>query len=700
MNKVTKHCGLYGPVAIVGVLLLALLGCSSKSVLDEEPDATLTVSASPSSVEVGETAVVEATVTIGGTPRPDQAVSFTVDPTSAGYFTPTDTVTDADGVAATIFTATATGSAQIQASVGGGATVGSTGMNVTGVQTGSGSINITVSPSLILANGTDTSVVVVTVRDQNAQPAPDNTLIKLTAGEKFVDVDGNGYWSVGIDSLVFDANSNGRWDAFGLIPSTAQTSGGGGQATVNYVAGSDAATVYVKATVDDNGIQSSAERSLQLTPDAVIHSIYLASDSINLVVRQTGGIETALLHATGYDVNGNPVPEGQPISFIITDAPDTVVTLDTLGFGPYQTLTNSQGVATVPIRSGTKSGTVRIRAYTDNVMSNAAQVLISAGPPAYIVVGSEYCNIDYWDNVGEKVEIVAVVSDIYMNPVNDSTVVYFTTDEGTMKSHEERTQELEGIATTKWIAGNNVPTADGRVLIIAETAGKTVIDTGMFFNTHLTDTLIVLGMPASLPADGATKTTVTVYGVDLNGNPVIGGTEYQAEAIYVTIGGGTLEDGCYSSMDYTKITSATLNEDRSLTGLDDNGIGAYDVITFWSGTAVTALGLTLTTGNAFRGNSLINGPTTVVGGEVANYSATIKDRYGNPLGDHTLTLTASDGVVANGTQETDGYGEAFGFVWTAPAAGVDDISVTLTLTDSDPRGGIILTKKVTVQAAN
>ncbi len=587
--------------------------------------------------------------------------------------------------------------ATISASLSGVSISGTIGINVTGTpQTGSGNIEITVSPSLLLANGSDTSVVTITVRDDTYQPAPDSTLVKITAGEKFVDIDENGYWSEGIDSLVFDANANGQWDAIGLIPSTVFTSGGAGQAVVNYIAGNDALTVYIKATVDDNGIQGSADRSIQLSPDALINSIYLASDSINLSVKQTGGIESALLYATGYDINANAVPEGLTINFIITDGPGGGEHLGTVGYGPYTAITNSQGIATATIHSGTVSGTIRIRAYTDTVLSNATQVMVSSGPPAYIVVGSEFCNIDYWDDVGEKVEIVAVVSDIYLNPVNDSTVVYFSTDEGTMKSHEECTQDLEGIASTKWISGTNVPTADGQVLVIAETAGGTVADTSMFYNSHITDTLIVTGVPASMPANGIATATVKVTGLDFNGNPVIGGTTFEVDAIYLNVAGGALEDGCYSSSDYAKISSVALQEDYSLTGGNDDGIGAYDTVYYRSGaSAVSSFPVILTTGFTYRGNSTINGETSASPGEAIYFSVTIKDRFGNPLGDHTLNMTASGGVVSGASQETDGYGEANGFIWTAPAVAGD---YTITVTDTDPRGGgIALSKTVTVE---
>jgi len=694
------HCAAIA-VTVISFAILVMVSCSSKSVLEEIPDtATISVTASPSSVPTDSTAIIEAKVADGDVGLSNQEVTFSVDPSNAGEFSYTVVTTDTDGYAVTIFTANTIGTAQISAAVSGSSITGSVGITITeSQQTGSGNIEITVSPSLLLANGSDTSVVTITVRDDTYQPAPDSTLVKITAGEKFIDIDENGYWSEGIDSLVFDANSNGQWDAVGLIPSTAFTAGGAGQAVVNYIAGSNALTVYIKATVDDNGIQGSADRSIQLSPDASINSIYLASDSINLVVKQTGGIETALLYATGYDINGNAVPEGLTINFIITDGPGGGEHLGTVGYGPYTAVTNSQGIATASIHSGTASGTIRIRAYADTVLSNATQVMVSSGPPAYIVVGSEFCNVDYWDDVGEKVGITAVVSDIYLNPVNDSTVVYFSTDEGTMKSHEERTKDQEGIVTTVWISGNNVDSADGVVAVMAETAGGTVADTSYFFNSHFAAVLgglTVTYWETSIPADGESYFYAVVNGVDLNGNPVISGTKLEVEARYLNVAGIIFGDGCYSSSAKGKVTSKTLNVDASLTGANDNGVGAIDTVTYShaAGASVTAV-CSLLTVNTYRGNSTINGASSANPGETVYYSVTIKDRFGNPLGDHTLNMIASGGVVSGATQETDGYGEANGFEWTAPAT---PATYTITVTDADPRGGgITLTKTVTVQ---
>ncbi|HOZ08998.1 MAG TPA: Ig-like domain-containing protein, partial [candidate division Zixibacteria bacterium] len=554
---------------------------------------------------------------------------------------------------------------------------------------------ITVAPGLLLANGTDTSLVTVTARQALGQPVPDGTPIVFAAGEKFADKDANGIWTPGIDSLVFDVNGNGNWDAMGQIPSSIPVSGGTGQAQAVFVAGNSAGTVYVKATIGDETIGGSADKALQLSPNARISSILLHSDSINLAVRATGGMETAVLSATAYDGWGNPVPEGLPISFIITDGPGGGERLDTAGYGPYSAVTNSQGTAQAPIQSGTAAGTVRIRAYCDTILSNAAQVMVSAGPPAHLVVGADVCNIDYWDNVGREVGIVAVVSDVYMNPVVDNTAVYFTTDEGSMKSHEARTRDLEGVASTVWISGTQAGVgADGQVMVAAETAGGTVVDTCYFINSHLPDTIWAAGVPGSILADGASKAVVWVSAADL-GNFVLDGTPFEADANYLQVEAGTLEDGCNMSSARVKITSSTLSNDFSLTGGQDNGIGAVDIVYYWSGGAMAAYPVSMLTGTAYTANCMVtSGPAKVGPGEQARYSVEIRDRFGNPLGDHTIVLSASGGTVSGISQETNGNGEAGGFVWTAPAAPGD---VNLTFTDTDPRGGVILSYKVTVE---
>ncbi len=653
--------------------------------------------------ETGSTAVVEATVTDNGVPIPNQSVTFSVAPATAGYFSPTSDTTDASGVAATVFTATTSGAVTITASVDGSSLNQTSGMTINDqAQVGSGNISIAVTPSLLLANGADTSRINITVRDASNQFAPESTLVKLVAGEKFDDIDGNGYFTNGVDTVIYDANANGTWDGIGIIPSTVYTIGTNGLASVDFISGYDATTVYIRATVDDQGITGFAETSLQLTPNSTVASIYLSSDSMQLAVKGTGGIESSILRATAYDINGNTVPEGITIDFRILDAPlglDSVPAhLGNVGYGPFTATTNGQGMAISSIHSGTAAGTIRIRATSDTIMSAAAQVLVSAGPPAHVEVSAQYCNIDFWDDVAGVVVITATVADIYLNPVNDSTVVYFSTDEGTMKSHEIRTIEHEGIARTLWFSGHNSDTANGRVIIMAETAGGTVADTSMFFSTDPAATLTATGHDPTLRANGKDKTYTTVRAWDQNLNPVIGGTIVEARPSFLIAEGGTLEDGCGTAEDELTIISTTLDEDLSMPGGNDDGIGAYGTVRYSpkNSSASVTITIQLLTGVAYLGKSTLTAQGSAAPLETMAFSVEIVDRFGNPLGDHTLVLTTSDGTISPGTdtQETNAYGEANGFIWTAP--NTTATTSTITITDTDPRGGIIMTKGIKI----
>jgi hypothetical protein len=656
------------------------------------------LTATPGTVDDGSTTVVEGTVTTNGVVTANKLVTFTVSPSTAGSFSPASVTSDASGIVATVFTATSVGSATITASVeGGGAST--TPVTIQSSQSsGSGNISVNVSSSLLLADGATNATVTITVRDALSNPAPDGTIIRLTAGEKFVDIDGNGYWSSGIDSLVFDVNGNGDWDANGTIVATAVVAGGAGAAVVTYTSGTTASTVYIHASVNDGAFTGDMEASIQLTPDAAVNSIYLDADSIHIAVKQTGGFETTRLTAWCYDLNGNPVPEGITVSFVITDGPGGGENIANLGYGPYTSVTNSQGMVSAPISSGTVSGTMRIRATSDTVLSNTTQIVIDAGPPAQIEVGVDTCNIRYWRLVNQEVGAVAVVGDIYNNPVTDSTAVYFTTDESFVMAHQVATRDHKGVAPTTWISAANDPGDDGIVWIIAETSGGTVKDSVAFINSDFLDSINVIGWPSSLYVDGEDNADFTLLLYDLNNNPVINFLEIDHTERFLTISIEKSENQCFGSFSSATVKrEGPLNRDYLLSGAVDDGIGAIDNVTFFLENGFQSKVCTLLTGSSYSKNSSIDELVgSLSGGQSAPFGATVKDRFGNPLGSHTLVASASAGTITTGTQSTNLYGEAFGFQFTAPLDTLIKEAVIVVF-DTDPRGNNMrLTKKVVI----
>ena len=689
-------------VLIIGSLLLT--GCDSKSSGSESETAAQvsTVSLSPSTLNVGSTSIVEAVITENGQPVASRVVLFSATPAGAGTFDPTSAITDANGLAASVFTAAESGPATITARISDAAyNTASMSINSSQQTGGEGNVTIDVTPSLLLANGSATSEITVTILDSELEAAPESTLVLLTAGERFDDIDGNGYFTPSVDTVIYDVIENDSWDAIGYIPSSAYVEGTQGQVTVTYVAGTMPTSVYILATVEDATITGYSETSLQLTPNATIESIYLFSDSNSLAVQGTGGMETAMMSAIGYDLYGNRVPEGVVVTFIITDGPGGGERLGDVDYGPYATTTNAQGVATCPISSGTVSGTIRIRAASGTVMSTMTPIMIHAGPPAHIVVGSEACNTASWTMVDDEVGIIALVSDVNNNPVKDSVAVYFTVDEGSIMSHMTRTGEDKGKAKSIWLSGYRPPTADGIVRVIAETNGGALACTTVFVNSHLPASIEFLEpFPVTTDADGKTTETFWVDVRDLNDNYVVEGTKLDIGSNHLSALIEDVGDGCNMSVAKGQYQSVVLSMDHYWlpTDTEDNGIGAVDYIQVSFGGMVGAShACTLYTGEAFRDGCYIAIDASVTNGTSVPFSVKIKDRWNNPLGGHRLVAGLSGGgSISNGTQYSNKYGEAEGFVYNAPPTGTPSGNVVVTVVDMDPRGGLTLTTTISI----
>lgn len=662
---------------------------------------------SPASISDGGTSIVEITVTNAvGAVIAGETVIFAVNPANGGTFNPSSAVTDANGIASTIFSASQTGTLQISGAIGVYTSVYNNLSVAAAGQVNTGNLTIETSPSLLTADGASSSTVIIRVADDQGNPAPDSTSVKLTAGERFIDMDNNGYFTAGVDTLEVDYNGNNSWDPIGIIPALAYTEGG--TCAVTYTAGTEATTAYLKATVTGaSAFSGSVEVSMQLTPDAAIFSIDLSVDEPGIQVQSTGGIEMTNLRAVCFDVNGNTVPEGVDVSFMITDGPGGGENLAGSGLGPVVAKTNSLGEAYVPLWSGTISGTIRARATAGSVLSNATFVAVHAGPPYYIMVGVEKCNLPGWNTVNMTNDITAVVSDYYNNPVQKNTTVYFTVDEGVMQAYSTTT-DYTGVAGAIFRTG--APQTDGVVQVIAETSGGQLADTTIFFNTFVPSTISISMNDQTALADGETQLKFSSDIRDLNGNFVVSGSAVEAEAIYGDAAAEGTSDGCLFSISDGIYTAPTLEQDFSLTGANDDGIGAIDVITLLSGFTSSTVVCTLLTSVANTDASSIGVESSIPFDATGNVvQVIVKDRYNNPLGDHTMVATISVGTITVATDETDGFGEANAFRFDAPSQPPPDtvisggdttitifstVSAILTITDTDALGGIVLTAPI------
>jgi hypothetical protein len=463
----------------------------------------------------------------------------------------------------------------------------------------------------------------------------------------------------------------------------------------SYFVSSDTGTVTLKAKLLTGDSLTTTLRITSSAPPAssgTIASIEFNTLRPSIQVKGTGGIESAVLVATGYDSLGNKVGAGKQIIFRILNGPDGGENLENKGYGPDTAYTSASGQAVVTLNSGTISGTVELRAESGTIFSNVTRVAINAGPPAYLSLGAKPLNIRGWDVVNVTSDILAMVDDIYGNPVQDNTAVYFGTEEGMVDAYATTSG---GLAKSVYHSGE--PRNDGLAYVYASTAGGTVSDTVLIIVSGPPDTTRFLVYPLSLVADGVSKGDVIVRVVDLNGNFVVGGTQVKMETDFGTCASGTTQDGINASLFETELVSQILTRDYSPVSPDD-GIGAVSNLTAKADWSSATVQVNFLTGFAYYKNCLIDIVASVMYGTTEPFTVLVRDRSGNPLGGHSLSATATSGTISGSPSVTNGYGESSGLFFTAPTDTTIK-SATISVTDNDPRGGgMVLTKKVSLSA--
>jgi hypothetical protein len=264
------------------------------------------------------------------------------------------------------------------------------------------------STVVLIAGSGDTDTVQVKAKDANGNPVANGTQIKFV----------------------------NQISTSSLTPSAAQTEDG--IATSIYLVGSQ--------TGDDNvrAFYPKTSTDTIWTVQPVTYRIISSQATILQLSASQGSIEvggaSCQIIATLEDAYGNPLSEGYVVAFRIVTANGTQGTPDWPSFrtesGVYHDTieTNINGQAVTQIYSGTVSGAVSIRACTIPlppdplfVCDEKSLITISSGPP-YTIITSYNANGEASNpNTPERfVQVGAGVQDIYANPVEYGTAVYFT----------------------------------------------------------------------------------------------------------------------------------------------------------------------------------------------------------------------------------------------------------------------------------
>ena len=179
----------------------------------------------------------------------------------------------------------------------------------------------------------------------------------------------------------------------------------------------------------DGETQVTDKLVLRVVPGAVpsgdsVGSLVLATSRTGVQVRGTGNNDQAKVSARVFDLFGNPVKDGTPVSFRLLKGPGGG---ETLGNGMTDTASTQGGAATITFRAGTRVGVVEIEASSQGHTARQALLTVTSGPPEQLNI---MVRKDSSVTAGNRwiMQVQAVVTDAYLNPVKDSIGVLFSLD--------------------------------------------------------------------------------------------------------------------------------------------------------------------------------------------------------------------------------------------------------------------------------
>lgn len=339
-------------------------------------------------------------------------------------------------------------------------------------------------------SGTQTVLKTFTALNTSIQPG-DSTLVQA----QVTDQNNNPYNNVRVNFSASPVSLGSFRDVYDMT----DTSG----TAHSYFVSSDTGTVTLKAKLTSGDSLTTTLRITSSAPPAssgTIASIEFNTLRPSIQVKGTGGIESAVLVATGYDSLGNKVGAGKRIIFRILNGPHGGENLENKGYGPDTAYTTESGQAVMTLNSGTISGTVELRAESGTIFSNVTRVAINAGPPKYLSLGADPLNIRGWHVINVTSNLLAAVVDTFGNPVENNTAVYFGTEEGMVDAYGLTSG---GLANSVYHTAE--PFNDGRAYVWASTAGGTVSGTNMIIVSGPAALITFVSHPASLIADGTSK---------------------------------------------------------------------------------------------------------------------------------------------------------------------------------------------------
>ncbi len=453
--------------------------------------AAITLSANPTSLPAD--GISSSTITailkdITGTPITQSGIPVTFK-TTLGHFsngTKTITVITANtgtatgAVVVSLISDTTSGTAVITCESGG--VIQTTTVNIGSANTEVASIILTAAPSSFPASDTTLfSTITATLYNTKGEPVPSGVTVSFATNL--------GFFSTKDQTVVGYTNSSG------VV--VVQVFSGGSVGTAQISASAGGINRYVFVSFTGSG----------LTADIVLtaSSLTINSDKTSY----------STISASLYDMKGQPVISGTAVNFTTS-----------LGYFSNRLkeitiYTNSSGVASVALYSGSTVGTAQVSASSNGVMRYINIGFTGPGPAVDIVLSASLYSISS-DKLSYST-ISATVYDYDGNVVNSGVTVEFTTTLGyfsnSLKTITAFTN-IYGIATAYLYSGSFV----GIAQISASSNGVTRYTYVNFTGPGPTANIEVGSASTWIPADGYSKTIVAAKLTDSAGNAVSAGT--------------------------------------------------------------------------------------------------------------------------------------------------------------------------------
>ncbi|WP_186378232.1 Ig-like domain-containing protein, partial [Yersinia rochesterensis] len=475
------------------------------------------------------------------------------------------------------------------------------------------------APVNIEANGSDTSLVTLTLRDDNSHPVTgQNVTFNSPLGSLGTVTDGgNGVYAVtltaGMTSGVTTVSASVNGTALGIVP----------------------------VSIILNGSSSDLSTT---------HSTFVAAP-VNI---EANGSDTSQVTLTLRDSNNNPVT-GQAVA--------VATTLGTLG----AVTESSNGVYTATLIAGTLAGTATL---TASVGGNALGVA-----PATVILNGDSSDlstthstfvaapVNIEANGSDTSQVTLTLRDSNNNPVTGQAVAVATTL-GTLGAV---TESSNGVYTATLTAGTLAGTATLTVSVGGNALGvapATVILNGDISDLSTTHSTFVAA-PVNIEANGSDTSQVTLTLRDSNNNPVTG----QAVAVATTLGtlGAVTEssNGVYTATLIAGTAAGTATLTASVGG---NALGVAPATVILNGDS-SDLSTTHSTFVAAPVNIEANGSDTSL------VTLTLRDNNNNPVTGQAVALASTLGTLGTVTEQANGVYTAT--LTAGTVAGTANLTVTV-----------------------